>query len=259
MTAPYQLRIKINYDAPRQSFGSTEDYWLVGASTAAACYAAAQLICQYRVLFLAPGPVGTDDTGNPFYTTGPYIQYASVSQYGNPRDSLGIDVSNFYSYPNNTTVAVGTIAPPNDRTSAIEYRFIATNGHQGSRLFRYIPDSWEADIQAAPGFTPPAMYAVGTAIPTIFYTNYVDPNGQPYVDTVATGNSPAGLRAYFLNVLQQETGFATLSEGPPPTGTVTPIGLPTNAKGLPIIFTTFSGHRTGRPYGDYAGRAKKSY
>jgi hypothetical protein len=260
----FQLRIKINYAVYRQSFGITEDYWLT-ASTVANAVAAAQKICNYRTLWLAPGPIYTAGVGlQKFFSMGPYIAYASISRYGPGRDSIGVPLNGWICRPNLIPYVPPTNTPPNDRTSAIEYRFntAVEPVQQGSRLFRFVSDDWETNIQSSVGFTPPAWSNVAVPAFPAVPTNIM--LGVPTLDrTKLGGASEQVLRGYLLTLIVGNCGPVTtlpFVKGPPALqagSVVTPWGQIAGQVSPPALFIGFSSHRTGHPYGDYRGRAKK--
>jgi len=260
----FQLRIKIDYGVYRQSFGCTEDYWL-NTTDPATAQANAQMICAYRTLWLAPGGVIVY-AGQDLWTPGPYIQYASLSLYGPGKDSLPVPLNGLFCRPNKLSgPQQDADTPPNDRTSAISYRFTTPQGaqiQQGTRMFRYIPDSWETNIQSAAGFTPPAWVPGNPAIP-VLRVAAIGPGGAPIITYAGAAVAWRTLQSYLLNLIVKYCGAPSLlpyQKGPPALqagSVVTGWGIVTGQPGSPATFTGFSSHRTGAPYGDFRGRAKK--
>jgi hypothetical protein len=235
------------------------------ASTPLQAQQAAQAICAYRCLWLAPGPYVTVNPTTVALSPGPYIQYASLSLYGPGKDSLPVPLNGLNMRPIMSTGTQDNDSPPNDRTSAIAYRFFTAPGaqiQQGTRMFRYIPDNWETNMQAATGFTPPAWNTPPATFPTLRVTN-VNSQGVPYVSYSGIVVPWRQLQSYLLNLIVINCGAPSLlpyQKGPPPlaAGSVATPWSPAPVGTLtPCIFTGFSSHRTGAPYGDFRGRAKK--
>ncbi len=239
---PVRLRMRINY----RGRGYNELYWMQGLQPAPGpgfmtLVANCLKLCQYRATWFG-------------WNT--YIEYASLSNADRGKDGYMIPIAGYQAFPapNPTPLASDTYV--NDVVDAVEYRFEAgvtppAPATWGERLFRGVPDDWITDQAWAAPFPPLTPLPAGPIAALTYQTPFV--NGAQQFMSPASVSNIVQIQRSFLNLLMSNCGF--LYKGTTPldrtTWTVTPYTR--------IVYRDISSHRTGGAFGQFRGRAKKSY
>lgn len=254
MAVPIKLTVRINY----KNFGIGEVYYMQSKDMATALNNANDLL-KRRILWLAAGPT---------------IEYAACSFVDTARDAALVYMDRQYGAPPNLLSGAGTPTDtPNDRCSGPEFRMEASGvipGGWGQRILRACPDDWMDDITAVGDLLalvtalplprangglglPTQTGTVLPPLPTLSWSTAATTTGVSNLNGATSQTVLQNYRLSFLDALIRYCGI--LVRGTTPslrnTWTVAPYTR--------IVYRGISDRRTGRPFGEFTGRAAKSY